>query len=237
MTTTLYCPIPFNEERRVMRLSDLNIHHIPHDYFSDLTEKVQAWFGTSAAMVSFVTEDQQLMKSTRGIDLRSMPRQDSFCAHAIMGDSVFVVADTAINPIFRDHPAVIQHPNIRFYAGAPIKTDDGYRLGTICAFDESPRTTLDHKDRQFLKAMADLCFARLEEYQDKHASETQRDKTAIFDSKRDFLRMISHEFKTPLNAISGFSDIMIMSGALDEQKLNDYARNIKTGAQQLVYLV
>lgn len=238
MTTTLFCPIPFNEERRLIRLSDLKIDFIPHDHFSDLTERVQSWFGTSAAMVSFVAEDRLVIKSTHGIDVKSAPRQVSFCTHAIMGENVFVVADTTVNPVFKDHPAVVQEPYVRFYAGAPIKTDDGYRLGTICAFDSAPRTELDHKDRMFLKTMAELCFDRLKAFREKHLGEIRHNETAIFDSKRDFLRMISHEFKTPLNAISGFSDIMIMmNGALDEQKLNDYARNIKTGAEQLANLL
>ena len=91
------------------------------------------------AAVSFVDADRQWLKANYGLPSRECPRAESICAHALASDGVLVVPDASLDARFADHPLVRGTAHVRFYAGAPLRTNDGYRLGTLCILDTSPR--------------------------------------------------------------------------------------------------
>ncbi|WP_022684788.1 PAS domain-containing protein [Sphingomonas phyllosphaerae] len=90
------------------------------------------------ALVSLVEEDEQSFLSATGTDLDGTPRAMSFCAYAMWQDDIMVVPDATQDPRFADNPLLVD-PGVRFYAGAPLVTEEGVPLGALCVLGTSPR--------------------------------------------------------------------------------------------------
>ena len=134
-------PLPENETARVEALRRYAIlDTLPEQIYDDVTALASLIFGTPIALVSLVDADRQWFKSEVGLGKRETPRSESFCAHTLETAASLIVRDASQDPRFRDHPAVVGDPKIRFYAGAPLVEPDGHVLGTVCVIDTSPRT-------------------------------------------------------------------------------------------------
>jgi anti-sigma regulatory factor (Ser/Thr protein kinase) len=151
-----------NEAERLKALRQYRILDTdPEQAFDDLTLIASQVCGTPIALISLVDEDRQWFKSRVGIQARETSRSVSFCAHAIRQQGIFTVTDAMNDPRFRDNPFVHGDPHIRFYAGAPITTPDGYPLGTLCVIDHVPRKLTDDQNRA-LQALERQVTAQLE---------------------------------------------------------------------------
>ena len=94
------------------------------------------------------------IKAAVGTDLTLVHREHSFCAHTILQNHVLVVEDASRDARFATNPYVIDGPRIRFYAGAPLRTKHGERLGAVCVLDDKPRVLpSEHQDRLFASAI------------------------------------------------------------------------------------
>jgi PAS domain S-box-containing protein len=113
------------------------------------------------ALISLVDVDRQWFKARYGLDAPETPRAIAFCDHAIRGSDVLVVPDARLDPRFCENPLVTGEMQIRFYAGAPLATPDGFALGTICAIDRTPRV-LSARDAEILTALAEQVVHELE---------------------------------------------------------------------------
>ncbi len=113
------------------------------------------------ALISLIDAERQWFKSRYGLDAPETPRALAFCDHAIRGRDIMVVPDAEQDPRFCDNPLVTGDPHIRFYAGAPLVTPDGFALGTICAIDRAPRQ-LSSRDAAILAALAEQVIHELE---------------------------------------------------------------------------
>jgi diguanylate cyclase (GGDEF)-like protein len=111
----------------------------PEERFDRLTRVARRLFDTPIALMSLVDADRQWFKSRPGLDFPQTPREHSFCAHAILAEGVFVVPDAMLDDRFRESPLVTSFPEIRFYAGCPVRAPDGSALGTLCVIDHEPR--------------------------------------------------------------------------------------------------
>jgi diguanylate cyclase (GGDEF)-like protein len=97
-------------------------------------------FAVPIAAISFIDKDRQWFKASVGLDVTETPRDQSFCAHAIMNPSeVLYVPDASKDPRFADNPLVTGSMSLRFYAGAPIFGPSGHPMGTLCVIDNQPR--------------------------------------------------------------------------------------------------
>jgi GAF domain-containing protein len=94
------------------------------------------------ALVSLVDKNRQWFKAHEGLKVRETPRDVSFCSYAIVSDEIFVVDDATKDDRFLSNPLVVGEPHIRFYAGAPLVTPRGHRIGTLCVIDDNARGLL-----------------------------------------------------------------------------------------------
>ena len=137
------------EQQRLAALHRYNIlDSLPEPQFDRLAALASQFFDMPVALVSFVDQDRQWFKAKVGWDVAETPREVSFCSIAITQDDVMVVADATQDPRVQTLANVTGDPHIRYYAGAPLCTPEGEKLGTFCV--------LDHRPRQFTAEQADL---------------------------------------------------------------------------------
>lgn len=154
--------IPRNEADRLEALRSYGpIGPVPDPDFDDLALLAAEICDTPIALVTLVDEDHQWLKGRAGTNLTQTSREVSFCGHAILGTDLFVVPDTAEDERFADNPLVIGDPQIRSYTGAPLLTQDGFALGTVCVIDREPRL-LTPPQAEALKALGRRIVALFE---------------------------------------------------------------------------
>ena len=150
-------PLPENESERLDTLKSTGLlDSLPEERFDRITRLAKAMFKVPISLVSLVDEDRQWFKSNQGLPgAAETPRDSAFCAHAILTDDIMVVPDALQDDRFADNPLVEGSPNIRFYAGCPIKVackDESSKMpiGTLCVIDSKPRD-LSEDERRALK--------------------------------------------------------------------------------------
>lgn len=133
-------PPPSRELSRLAALLRYEILDTPDESaFNDFTHLAADICNTPIALISLVDDHRQWFKSRLGLEVSETPRDISFCAHTIEGQDIFEVNDALQDPRFQNNPLVTEGPHIRFYAGAPLTTPDGFNLGTLCVIDRQPR--------------------------------------------------------------------------------------------------
>lgn len=153
--------LPVNEKERLTTLHSLKIlDTLPSERFDRITRMAKRIFNVPIALVSLVDKDRQWFKSCVGLDVAETPRNISFCGHAILQDDVFMVADATQDQRFANNPLVSGEPNIRFYAGQPIKASNSHVMGTLCIIDASPRT-LNSYEIDMLKDLGNMAEEQL----------------------------------------------------------------------------
>src|SRR5436190_8622650 len=147
--------LPPDEEARLKALHDLELlDSEPETEFDELVQRAVEATGAPVAVITLVDEARQWFKARVNLELESTDRDLSFCAHAILTpDDITVVPDTLRDERFADNLLVVEDPNIRFYAGAPIFTPDGHPVGTLCVIDAAPRE-LTGEQAQALRELA-----------------------------------------------------------------------------------
>ena len=115
-------PLPANEIKRLASLASYGVSNASPDAGLDrITRTARYLFNVPTCLITLVAADRQIVKSHIGLEINETPRDQAFCAHAILRDQVLVVPDAALEPRFADNPLVTGPPFIRFYAGAPLK--------------------------------------------------------------------------------------------------------------------
>ena len=143
-----------SEERRLAALRRLALLDTPDEpAFDDLTHLAATALNAPIALVSLVDSERQWFKSRVGLTVCETARELAFCAYAIESDDVLEVADASADARFATNPLVTGPPYIRFYAGAPLTTSDGHRVGTLCVIDQVPRR-LSQGQRDLLAGLA-----------------------------------------------------------------------------------
>lgn len=134
-------PFPENEQQRLQALQNYEIlNSLSEAEFDRLTELASVICDTPISLVSLIDENRQWFKSKVGLEISETPRGIAFCQHTIMQDELFEVQDATADDRFKDNVLVTEKPDIRFYAGFPLKDPDGFNLGTICVIDRKPRS-------------------------------------------------------------------------------------------------
>jgi len=128
------------EERRLDSLRRTGIlDTLPEDAYNEITNMVAQTLDVPVCLVSFVDAHRLWFKACKGMDVQEMPREPSFCHYAVQSENVFIIPDALKDDRFKDFPAVVESPGIRFYAGIPLKSLDGFSWGVLCIMDTRPR--------------------------------------------------------------------------------------------------
>ena len=133
----------------------------PDGAFDRVTRLAARHFGVPVSIVSIVDTDRIWFKSHHGLDVEEIGREPGLCASAILGDKPWVVENAELDPRAMANPLVAGEMGLRFYAGAPLRTQDGHNLGTLCVIDQEPREFSD-EDCEVLAELADVVMDELE---------------------------------------------------------------------------
>jgi len=181
---------PGNEVERLHALRTLQILDTSHEErFDRVTRIAKRMFGVSISLVSLIDEDRQWFKSRQGFETTETSRDISFCGHAINQDNLFIIPNTSKDERFFDNPMVTSAPNIRFYAGYPLKIQNGLNIGTLCLLDETPRE-MNEEDQQLFKDLGAMI-----EQEIKSIQLATLDALTLISNRYGFLILVEHSFK------------------------------------------
>ncbi|PWC79694.1 sensor domain-containing phosphodiesterase [Azospirillum sp. TSH64] len=156
-------PVPVREEDRLAMLQRYELLDTPAEAaFDQITRLAAKLLKVPVALISLVDRDRQWFKSRVGLPVQETPREYAFCAHALDSEALLVIGDARQDERFADNPLVTGDPNIRFYAGAPLRTADGLALGTICVIDDQPRPPLTPEEEEALRDLSAMTMAHIE---------------------------------------------------------------------------
>ncbi|MGZ3811587.1 MAG: PAS domain S-box protein [Mucilaginibacter sp.] len=146
------------------RLKALGMYQIldtqPEKEFDAITRLASYICKAPIALISFIDAERQWVKSRVGMEAKQLPRKDAFCNHTILTDEIFEIHDVLENETFRRNPFVVNDPQIRFYAGAPLIDPNGFRIGALCVMDMVQRSLTDEQ-LIALRTLADEVMSNL----------------------------------------------------------------------------
>jgi diguanylate cyclase (GGDEF)-like protein len=152
-----------SEWRRVRALLGYSVLDTPPEpNFDRITKLAAAIFDKPVCTLAFADAKRHWFKSRFGVDATEMPRRMSFCDVTITSDEVFVVPDAVADPRFAEAPAVAGPPHFRFYAGAPLISPGGFRIGSLCVLDTAPQADFDARRCEILADLSRTVIELLE---------------------------------------------------------------------------
>jgi len=224
---------PLNENERLRALFEYEILDTGSEKaFDDLTLLASEICETPISLISLVDPDRQWFKSKVGVDVDSTDREIAFCSHAILQDDLFEVQNALKDERFFDNPLVTSDPNIRFYAGTPLVSPSGQKIGTLCVISDKPKK-LTPSQKKALTILGREVISQLE-------LRMNNKKLAIANNyKTEFLSNASHEIRTPLNAIIGLSGLILENKELKEKfaEQYDFIEQIDFSGKQLLNII
>ncbi len=194
-------PKPANERERLNALNEYHILDTPAERdFDEIAELASIICETSISTVTLIDEARQWFKAKVGLDIPETSRDIAFCSHVINQDSMMVVPDASKDDRFHDNPLVTGSPDIRFYAGMPLVTPDGYNIGTLCVIDTKPKNLLPHQ-LFALQVLSKQVIKQMELR--KKVFELER----LNDTHRKLLSVIGHDLRSPLTSLYGLLEL------------------------------
>ena len=205
-------PIPINEAQRQLQVTQLcRLDTTPDEVFEHIVSMVAEYFQAPIALISIVDEQRQWFTARVGLLAQETPRQDSFCAYAILANEPFQVLDATRDARFQDNPLVTGEPGIRFYAGMPLVTPEGLGLGSLCIIDTQPRRAMTPQELSMLEHFAKLTMARIL---------TLR-RTNFIDASTGLLNRSRLEDDVARAASTSQSNVLVVADVIGPMLLND----------------
>lgn len=194
--------IPKNEEARLLALKQLRIlDTCAEAEFDAIVRAASLICGVPISLISLVDEKRQWFKANVGLEsVKETPRELAFCAHTILGDTILEVADATLDPRFSDNPIVLGEPNIRFYAGVPLRLTSGENVGTLCVIDSKPHQLTDHQ-RVILTYLATAASHALESHRLRESERAILTAEEALLEAADYTASIFQNSKEPIIAL------------------------------------
>ncbi len=206
-------PIPENEMGRIIELSELDLDYSSIDENLDsLTRLAAKIAGTSISLINLIDTYTQWSVSAHGIDVDQMKRENSVCQYTIMDNDAFEVKDLAADTRFKDKFYVKDDPNLRYYFGVPLQTNNGYNIGALCVMDQQEKEISAEKV-EMLTLIGQEIVERLLLIKQMDALRN------IASDAKDTQRKLAHDIRGPLSGIIGLADIIREQG--HSNKLED----------------
>ena len=189
--------IPANEKERLNALREyLILDSEEEQVFDEVVMLASFICNTPMSTIALIDENRQWFKSKFGTSITEVPRDVSLCAHTILQDDILVVNDTTKDERFSDNPLVVGPPDIRFYAGMPLISPEGHKLGTLCVADTMPKQ-LTEQQQFALKVLRNQVMKLFELRKKNMALARMRD------THNKLLSVIGHDLRGPLKSING----------------------------------
>jgi signal transduction histidine kinase len=225
-------PLHPQEDKRLEALQALKIlDTLSETDFDELVALASEICETPISLVSLIDKDRQWFKAKVGLDATETSRTIAFCSHAILQDEVFIIQDSLQDERFKDNVLVSGFPFIRFYAGAPLITKEGFPIGTLCAIDSKPRS-FTPLQIQTLKTLSKLVINQMEL---RLAVIKQNEGLEFLEKlnldKDRFFSIISHDLRAPFNGLVGMSSLILDEfESLDKSEIYEYTQVINKSA-------
>lgn len=202
----------------------------------DIADLASEICDTPIALVTFITKEEQLVKVSRGYDGGNTSRDVAFCAHTILQSEVFQVKDALLDERFHDNPLVTDEPNIRFYAGTPLETEQGYNLGALCVIDQEPKELTDSQ-KNALQILSEQIMKRLELSKAKRELEEQNTALQqVSELRTRLLNVLAHDIRGPLASIRAVMDL-ISDGGLTQEEIDEFQSSVEVVMDQTEVLL
>jgi len=188
--------LPANEEARLQALHEtglLDTH--PEEEFDVLARLAAFICDTPIGVISLLDRQRQWFKAQIGLESSETDRDPAFCGHTILQRDAFVVSDVSKDARFFDNPLVTGDPGIRFYAGIPLETEDGFRLGSLCVIDKTPRVLTD-RQLEALRLLSLQANKQINRRRQQHKMGMAAEKN----------RLIEHELRSSNGLFHAFMD-------------------------------
>ena len=231
METNVVTPIPKNEFERVLELSELDLDYLNLDkHFSDLTKLAAKVAGTDISLINIIDSFTQWSIAGYGLPAHQTPREESVCQYTIMRDNPLEVRDLSADVRFKEKDYVKGEPNLRYYYGIPLKTEQGNNIGALCVLDDHSKYLTPEKV-EMLEIIGDEIVKRLMDL--KLMKEMKNQLTEAKESKRK----LSHDLRGPIGGIIGLAQIIEEQGGDAKMKeILELATMIKKGGESILEL-
>ena len=175
-------PLLADEQKRLRVLRDYALDSLQDDpELQSIARFTAKLCEAPLALVSLVEEERQRFLASEGLESKETPRSISFCTHAMLRDDLMQILDATQDPMFAGNPLVVGEPHIRFYAGQPLKSEEGLPLGTLCVIDTEARPHgLTHFQREGLEVLAQAVMRRLRSRRHSTAARREHDERVAY---------------------------------------------------------
>ncbi|WP_026752455.1 GAF domain-containing sensor histidine kinase [Sediminibacterium sp. C3] len=215
----MQAPIPHNEDERVWALTEFDIDYSDtSDLLKDLVELAAKIAGTQISLVNLIDTYTQWTVANFGLPIDQMKREDSVCQYAIMQDDQFEVKSLSSDERFKDKFYVVDNPNLEYYFGIPLATQDGLNLGALCVLDSAAKT-LSPEKVELLKIVAKEVVNRLTTI--KYIQNLKSKVVEVNENNKK----VAHDIRGPLSGIIGLAQMVTEHG--QSQKLDDILEIMK----------
>ena len=214
------CMTTPTEEERLLELYSYDLlDTAEEDEFNDIVKLASQICNVPISLISLIDIGTQWFKARVGLEVPETSRELSFCAHAIAGDyELFEVNDAANDHRFHDNPLVTGHPNIKFYAGIPLTTKRGHKLGTLCVIDSKPGA-LTEQQQFALKVLAGQVVKLAEQrLQNRYLQQYQKRLQQQAEMQNRILSIVAHDVRSPLVSLQGIVELSQENIISEEKK-------------------
>ena len=223
--------IPSDEADRVKALERYeNIEEGIHreEVFDRLAALAALICNAPVAFIKLVGRDMQYVKASFGSKGSTMPRSAGICQYTILQDDILEIRDSLEHELFKNDPSLPGPDKLRFYAGVPLKTPDGYKVGTLCIIDKTPGV-LTESQKEAIKTLADEIISRYELVSLKNQLS---EKNA---EKDELIKIVSHDIRNPLGGIINFSELLLEE--LEDADHLEMVKNIEKAGETILSII